>query len=178
MMPIEPYNERGVTVTSHDRGSPEHADAGMAVVSLKYPDGKVEFVTPKLASVIGRAGDGLLGHAAKAAVHQPLPVAGYTPQPEENVALVNEGKEIQERVLRYLDKIASVAVQREEHGREFGKGKIGMRELALGRTNIETGFMWAFRAVFNPTRIALPEDAVPAESDDRGPGGLFPPRPE
>ena len=39
--------------------------------------------------------------------HAPLPVAGYTPQNDERIALANEGMEMEERYLRWLDKLQS-----------------------------------------------------------------------
>lgn len=65
------------------------------------------------------------------AKHEPLPVQGYTAQPGSNVAVVNQNKELEERVLR--------------------------------RTHIEQAFMAINRAVFQPQRIALPEDGIPPQ---------------
>lgn len=77
--------------------------------------------------------------------HKGLPVAGYMPQSDDKVATVNKNKELEERVLRQLD--AMVA-----------DGSYDGRMLALGRTGIQEAFMWINRAVFQPTRIDLPED--------------------
>lgn len=77
--------------------------------------------------------------------NQPLPVAGYTSQPDGAVALVNENKVLEERVLRQIDRMS------------FDAG-LDQRMIALARTNIQTGFMWLNRSVFQPTRVALPED--------------------
>lgn len=74
--------------------------------------------------------------------HQPLPVSGYTSQSELNVARVNEMKEAEERVLRKLDFL------KEDH-------TIDQRWLAIGRTQIEQGFMAVNRAIFKPTRINI-----------------------
>lgn len=81
-----------------------------------------------------------------------LPVAGYRPQSEEALALVNRNKEIEERVLRVLDDLY--------RARGVDPGR-----LFEGRRMIETGFMLVNRAVFQPGRVRLPEDAAPAESD-------------
>jgi hypothetical protein len=88
--------------------------------------------------------------------HKPLPVHGYTAQTQESVALVNEGKQLEERVLRYLDKIQVMAGAIPE-GSGVVRGEV-LRALATGRTRIQEGFMWTFRGVFNPQRIPLPED--------------------
>ncbi len=89
--------------------------------------------------------------------HAPLPVKGYTSQSEANTALANEGKELEERVLRYVEKVA-------EQAKLVWAGTDGHlpdergRYAALGKTNIQQGFMWTIRAIFNPQRIKLPED--------------------
>lgn len=87
---------------------------------------------------------------------QGLPVAGYRPQNEARLALVNANKEAEEQVLRILDRLAA---QPDIDGRWF----------AIGRTAIEQGFMAVNRAVFQPGRVALAEDAEPAR-DARTPG--------
>ncbi len=77
--------------------------------------------------------------------HEGLPVAGYHSQTGFKVDLVNENKRIEERVLRQIDYLASVE-------------GIDPRFLAIGRTQIEMGFMAVNRSVFQPGRIDLPED--------------------
>ncbi len=77
--------------------------------------------------------------------HQPMPAAGYTTQSQSNVDLANEGKELEERYLRWLDKL-------ETHP------DTDKRCVALCRTNVQTGAMWAVRSIFKPQRIKLPED--------------------
>lgn len=72
--------------------------------------------------------------------HNGLPVSGYRPQSEEAVALVNGFKKIEEQILRLLD------------GMKEGTD-IDQRWLAIGRTNIEQGFMAVNRSVFRPGRI-------------------------
>ena len=37
--------------------------------------------------------------------HTPLPVSGYKPQSQETIDLVNEGKILEEQVMRYFDKL-------------------------------------------------------------------------
>ena len=76
----------------------------------------------------------------------PLPVKGYVGQSDENVALANEGKDLEERYLRWLDKLAA------QPSRD-------QRFVALARTHMQTGAMFAIRSIFQPTRIKLPEDA-------------------
>ncbi|QQM29052.1 hypothetical protein JET14_11950 [Martelella lutilitoris] len=74
-----------------------------------------------------------------------LPVKGYRPQEGDRIAAVNLNKELEERVLRQFDAMAEDPA-------------IDKRWLAIGRTAIEQGFMAANRAVFQPGRVALPED--------------------
>lgn len=75
--------------------------------------------------------------------NQGLPVAGYKPQADEAIEKVNANKRAEEMVLRILDDLAT----REE---------IDKRWLAIGRTQIEQGFMAVNRAVFKPGRVRLP----------------------
>lgn len=79
--------------------------------------------------------------------HSPLPVPGYRPQSDEAVQRVAAMKMAEEAVLRALDALAA-------------SGKADGRWLAIGRTQIELGFMAVNRAVFQPGRARLPEDDV------------------
>lgn len=79
--------------------------------------------------------------------HPGLPVKGYLPQSDDAVALVNLNKQVEEAILRHLDKLAESAMT-------------DKRWLAIGRTQIEQGFMAVNRSVFQPARVALPEDEV------------------
>lgn len=76
--------------------------------------------------------------------HEGLPVAGYKPQTEIKVDLVNANKVTEEHLLRTIESLA---------------GGIGdPRCLALAKTYLETGFMWLNRAIFQPGRAPLPGD--------------------
>lgn len=75
------------------------------------------------------------------AEHRGLPVAGYRPQPEEAVDLVNRMKALEESILRQLDVMKHPGIDR--------------RWLAIGRTAIEQGFMAINRSVFQPSRVEL-----------------------
>jgi len=77
--------------------------------------------------------------------HKGLPVAGYRPQSQEAVELVNSMKAHEETVLRALDNLSS----RED---------IDKRWLAIGRTSLEQGFMAVNRSVFKPARAKLAGD--------------------
>lgn len=77
--------------------------------------------------------------------HGGLPVAGYKPQNCEALELVNRNKFAEERILRILDELATIEA-------------VDKRWLAIGRTQIEDGFMAVNRAIFKPGRVRLPED--------------------
>lgn len=77
--------------------------------------------------------------------HKGLPVAGYRPQSDDKVAMVNENKILEERVLRRLE-----ALQSDQ--------RTDGRWLAIAKTHLEQGFMAMNRAVFKPARVSLPED--------------------
>ena len=78
--------------------------------------------------------------------HDGLPVKGYQPQSPEKVAQVNAMKEVEENVLRMLDALSY------DHDTD-------KRWINVARTQLEQGFMAANRAVFKPSRLALPGDA-------------------
>lgn len=74
-----------------------------------------------------------------------LPVAGYKPtQPAWAIEAVNGLKELEERALRALEALDGLAV---DH-----------RWVAIGRTQLQQGFMAANRGIFQPGRVSLPED--------------------
>lgn len=77
--------------------------------------------------------------------HKGLPVAGYKDQKDENVSIVNENKVLEERVLRQIEKIKACPAY-------------DARMASIAFTGIQEAFMWLNRAVFQPGRIALPED--------------------
>ena len=79
--------------------------------------------------------------------HNGLPVHGYRPQSDRKIAVVNKNKELEERVLRQLDEMRN------------GGSDYDQRMVSLAFTGIQEAFMWMNRAVFQPTRAALPEDA-------------------
>lgn len=89
---------------------------------------------------------------------QPLPVSGYTAQSDEKVALVNEFKRDEERLLRKLDKLVAEKFYDAQTLLGIdGKG-IDQRWLAIARSHLQEGFMALNRAVFQPQRIKLPKD--------------------
>ena len=81
--------------------------------------------------------------------HEGLPVAGYKPQSPMAVELVNANKQAEEEILRTLDWLAAQPNE-----------TIDKRWLAIGRTQIEQGFMAVNRSIFKPGRVKL-SDEVP-----------------
>jgi hypothetical protein len=74
-----------------------------------------------------------------------LPVHGYQPQDPLRIALVNQNKETEERLLRQMEAIS-------------GNPDFDQRWLSIARTELEMGFMALNRAIFRPGRVKLPED--------------------
>lgn len=92
---------------------------------------------------------------AKASAPAPLPmtpVKGYKPQSPEAVALVNQFKLDEERLLRKLDAMDYAA------GAAQSPGPYDIDDLIEGRKYLRIAFMLINRAVFQPGRVALPED--------------------
>lgn len=90
-------------------------------------------------------------------------IAGYTKQTDAKVALVNEFKQDEERLLRKLDAVAEEgrSTDVEHKGTVVGKTVLPVHDprwLAIARTHLQEGFMALNRAVFQPQRIKLPED--------------------
>lgn len=96
--------------------------------------------------------------------HSSLPVPGYTTQSSARVAIVTQNKQLEERVLRQIDRIA---------GRSpfiLDASEFDQRWVALGRSQIELGFMALNRAIFQPQRVALLDEAGPETAwDEAGP---------
>ena len=86
------------------------------------------------------------------ATHDGLPVKGYMPQTDARVALVNENKVLEERVLRQIDRMQG------KGNTSLDSSEYDQRMVALARTGVQDAFMWLNRAVFQPARIDLPED--------------------
>lgn len=79
--------------------------------------------------------------------HKGLPVHGYeAEQSQRRIDAVNEGKILEEKVLRYIDQLQAQGPA------------VNQRFVATGLTDIQKGFMMLFRGVFQPdgSRISLP----------------------
>lgn len=84
--------------------------------------------------------------------HSSLPVPGYTTQSSDRVAIVTQNKQLEERVLRQIDRIAG------RRNSTLDASEFDQRWVALGRTQIELGFMALNRAVFQLQRAPLSEE--------------------
>jgi hypothetical protein len=80
--------------------------------------------------------------------HTGLPVAGYRPQGDDKVAIVNLNKQLEERILRQIEVLQIEGIH-------------DPRMLATAFTGIQQACMWLNRAVFRPGRVDLPEDTAP-----------------
>ena len=81
-------------------------------------------------------------------------VKGYTPLSDDAKELANEGKVLEERMMRWIDK-----VQKRHALMPKVEGEDPPAALAqLGKRAIQEGTMWVVRSIFQPQRIALPED--------------------
>lgn len=105
---------------------------------VQYDDGYKSF-SPRKAF--------LEGYTPAATGHAGLPVAGYKPQSDAKVNAVNANKECEERILRVMDTMRTMA-------------DVEQRWLALARTQIEQGFMALNRSIFQPGRAKVPEDGA------------------
>ncbi len=89
------------------------------------------------------------------------PVKGYTAQPDTTIALVNEFKQDEERLLRKIDTLQNkLPDSASPTGFRYVQTTSGpdQRWAAVARSHFEQGFMALNRAVFQPQRIKLPED--------------------
>jgi len=65
-------------------------------------------------------------------------IKGYRDLSQEEIDLMNEGKELAEKVGDFIAKLEAVE-------------STDKRAVALGKTNLQQGFMWAIRSVAQPT---------------------------
>lgn len=64
-------------------------------------------------------------------------IKGYRDLSQQEIDLMNEGKELAEKCRLYLEKLNNT------------EGVDG-RSLSLGRTNLQQGFMWTVRSIAKP----------------------------
>ena len=65
-------------------------------------------------------------------------ITGYRELSQEEIDLMNEGKELAEKCGDFINKLASVE-------------STDKRNVSLGKTNLQQGFMWAIRSIAKPT---------------------------
>lgn len=90
--------------------------------------------------------------------HAGLPVHGYQPQTGDKVALVNEFKQDEERLLRKVGVVMSALKPNTGDEPALDQPAYDRRWAAIARTHFQEGFMALNRAVFQPQRVKLPED--------------------
>lgn len=146
------------------------------MIEVRYPTEELVRLSQRDPQEVGPAlvalAKEVLEHRANATVTA-TQIAGYTAQSDAKVALVNEFKADEERLLRKLDALSA----RNEHERrrknldaiytdtleaDEALPLSDPRWLAIARTHFHEGFMALNRAVFQPQRIRLPEDEIEA----------------
>ena len=65
-------------------------------------------------------------------------IKGYRDLSQEEIDLMNEGKELAEQCGAYVEKL-------------MANEGVDKRAVALGKTNLQQGFMWAIRGIAQPT---------------------------
>jgi len=65
-------------------------------------------------------------------------IAGYRDLSQEEIDLMNEGKILAEQCGEFINKLS-------------GTESTDKRNVALGKTNLQQGFMWAIRSIAKPT---------------------------
>ncbi len=71
------------------------------------------------------------------------PVSGYRPLSDQQIALMNENKLLEELVMRQIDR----------HKTDPDALQIDQRMVALANTAIQDAFMWLNRSIAQPQRI-------------------------
>ena len=65
-------------------------------------------------------------------------ISGYRDLSQQEIDLMNEGKALAEQCGAFIAKLESI-------------GDTDKRSVALGKTSLQQGFMWAIRSVARPT---------------------------
>jgi hypothetical protein len=65
-------------------------------------------------------------------------IKGYRELSQEEIDLMNEGKALAEQCGEFIEKLSSVE-------------STDKRNVSLGKTNLQQGFMWAIRGIAQPT---------------------------
>lgn len=75
-------------------------------------------------------------------------IKGYRDLSQEEIDLMNEGKELAEKCNEYTQKLAHLSIA---HSQQNGQFKFDMRWLDLGITDLQQGFMKIIRSIAQPT---------------------------
>ena len=65
-------------------------------------------------------------------------ITGYRDLSQEEIDLMNEGKELAKQCGSFIEKLQNQGVS------------LDQRSVSLGKTNLQQGFMWAIRGVAQP----------------------------
>lgn len=71
-------------------------------------------------------------------------IKGYRDLSEDEIALMNEAKELAEKVGKFIDDLSVVHAQTGSHA-------IDMRWVSIGKTQLQQGFMAVIRSIAQPT---------------------------
>lgn len=69
--------------------------------------------------------------------NQHMKITGYRDLSQEEIDLMNEGKALAEQCGNYIEKLSSLEAA-------------DKRAVAIGKTNLQQGFMWAIRGIARP----------------------------
>ena len=78
-------------------------------------------------------------------------ITGYRDLTQEEIDLMNEGKELAEKVGDWIARLEGISSPLETDAAPESAVEIDDRWLAIGKTNLQQGFMAAIRSVAKPT---------------------------
>lgn len=79
-------------------------------------------------------------------------ITGYRALSDEEVALMNEGKELAEKVGEFIAKLRAYVPTRTDGGPEYAPGgTLDQRWISIGATQLQQGFMAVTRGIAQPT---------------------------
>lgn len=95
-------------------------------------------------------------------------ISGYRRLRDDDLAAVNALKALEQQVLAGLEQTKTFLESPDGPNGELGPDADQRRALAIARTEIETGFMWAIRAVARPVPFQpKPKSSCPTVIWDR-----------
>lgn len=79
-------------------------------------------------------------------------ITGYRQLTEEELALINEGKELAEQCGQYIAKLRAYAPERTDGGPSYAPGgTLDQRWISIGATDLQRAFMAITRGIAQPT---------------------------